>query len=97
MADIQLKGAKAQAEMSKAKKTMSEADMKDLEFLRKQQGVEFREEIAKNAAKAQADIDKESAKQTMDYLKQSRLKDAEYDYNLVNQQNQQPTSNNTQQ
>jgi hypothetical protein len=80
MADIQLKGAKAQGELSKAKKTMSEADMKDLEFLRKQQGIEFQEEIAKNAAKAQEENDKEVMKQTADYLKQSRLKDADYDY-----------------
>ncbi len=49
--DVKLKGAKAANEIAKAKKTSSEADMKDLEFLMEDQGISHERDMQKEAVK----------------------------------------------
>ena len=60
--DIQLKQAKAQAELAKAKKTASESDLKDLEFLRKGEGVEHAENLEKQDRERMGNLDVEAMK-----------------------------------
>jgi len=79
--DGMLKTAKAQAEQAKARKTMSDADMTDLDFLRKQQGIEFDEKIAENQAKTRAEMEKDRMKFGYDYLKGAGLERAKSIYN----------------
>lgn len=49
--DIQLKTAKTETEIAKAKKFSSEADNKDLEFVRKGQGIDHQEQMDKEMLK----------------------------------------------
>ena len=48
--DIQLKQAKAQTEMAKARNVESKSDLQDLDFLEKESGVDVQKEIAKKGA-----------------------------------------------
>jgi hypothetical protein len=61
--DVKLKGAKAANEIAKAKKTSSEADMKDLEFLMEDQGISHERDMQKEAVKQIGKMQKPGANQ----------------------------------
>ena len=60
--DVVLKQTKAELQMAQTKKLQSEADMTDLEFIRKKEGTDVQERLAEHDVKKQADIDKINAK-----------------------------------
>lgn len=55
--DIELKTAKTQSELAKARAVGSEADLKDLDFIHKERGVDVEKEIAKKEFDRKANLD----------------------------------------
>ena len=73
--DARLKSAKAVNEEAKARKAHSEADYKDLEFLRKQDGIDRKEKIDDDLIRASVDMRKQDQNAALDYMKQAQLLD----------------------
>jgi hypothetical protein len=71
--DSRLKSAKAVNEEAKARKSHSEADMTDLDFLRKQEGVDRREKVDDDLIKANVDMQKQDQNAALDFVKQAEL------------------------
>jgi hypothetical protein len=71
--DARLKSAKAVNEEAKARKANSEADVKDLEFVRKQDGSERKEKIDDDLIKADVEMQKQDQNAALDYMKQAKL------------------------
>jgi hypothetical protein len=55
--DIELKTAKTQSELAKARAVGSEADLKDLDFIHKERGVDVEKEMAKKEFDRKANLD----------------------------------------
>jgi len=71
--DARLKEAKAVNEEAKARKTQSDADMVDLDFLRKKDGTERVEKLDDERAKHHSDLAKADQQATLNYMAQSQL------------------------
>jgi len=71
--DARLKEAKAVNEEAKARMTHSSADMTDLDFLRKQEGVDFDEKMSEEEAKGAANARAAEHKETLDYMSKSAI------------------------
>ena len=57
--DVELKRAKTAVEMAKARMTASESDLRDLDFLEREQGIPHQREMEKQAQKDQAAMNKQ--------------------------------------
>ena len=73
--DAELKTAKAVNERAKARASESNADMTDLDFLRKQEGIERREKLDDDRFASRSAKEAAEHKTTMDYLAKSALQD----------------------
>jgi hypothetical protein len=95
MVDMDLKGAKAINEKAKARKTHSDADMTDLDFVRKQEGVDRKEQNFDKMVDHNYKMEEEDQKATLDYTKNRVLNDEQAMWNMLQQAQQKPTGETT--